>query len=437
MIRSPELETMPRQQLEDLQLKRLKSTVSYVYDKVPFYRKALQENGTVPDSIKSLSDLSRLPFTSKLDFRDNYPFGLTCVPKEQIVRVHSSSGTTGKPVIAPYTQRDVDVWTDLIARCLACAGVAPGDILQNAYGYGLFTGGLGVHYGAEKLGAAVIPSSTGNTKRQLMLLKDLGTTVVTCTPSYALILDETAREIGMNLRETALRLGIFGAEPWSENMRLDIENKLGITALGIYGLTEILGPGVAMDCPHKLGMHIWEDNFIVEIIDPATGQQLPDGSEGELVITTINKEAQPILRFRTKDITSLTRETCKCGRTMARMSRITGRSDDMIRVRGVSVFPSQVESVLLTVEGIEPQYLIIVDRQNAFASDEMEIWVEVSEGIFSDELGVMSNLQAKVQKELDSVLGIKARVKLVEPRTLARTEGKAKRVIDRSELQKP
>src|SRR5208283_4752718 len=398
--------------------------------------KALDERGVTSSSIKSLADLARLPFTSKLDFRDNYPFGLSCVPKERIVRVHSSSGTTGKPVIAPYTQKDIDTWAELIARCLACAGMTASDILQNAYGYGLFTGGLGLHYGAERLGAAVIPSSTGNTKRQLMLIEDLGATAISCTPSYALILDETARELGVDLKKTALRLGIFGAEPWSENMRTDIENKLGVTALGIYGLTEILGPGVAMDCPHKLGMHIWEDNFLAEIIDPHTGEQLPYGSEGELVLTTINKEAQPVLRFRTKDITSLTSETCKCGRTMVRMSRITGRSDDMIRVRGVSVFPSQVESVLLTVEGIAPQYLIIVDRQNAFASDELEIWVEVSEGIFSDEMSRMSELQTRLQKELDSVLGIKARVKLVEPRTLARSEGKAKRVIDRSELPK-
>jgi phenylacetate-CoA ligase len=310
------------------------------------------------------------------------------------------------------------------------------DVLQNAYGYGLFTGGLGLHYGAEKLGATVVPASTGNTKRQLMLLQDLRTTAISCTPSYALILHETAVELGIDLKKTALRLGILGAEPWSENMRIDIESKLGITALGIYGLTEIIGPGVAMECPHKAGMHIWEDNFLVEIIDPASGRQLPYGQEGELVITTLDKEAQPVLRFRTKDITRLTVETCGCGRTMARMSRITGRSDDMIRVRGVSVFPSQIESVLLTVEGIEPQYMIVVDRQNAFASDELEVWVEVSEGIFSDEMTRMAALQAKLQRELDSVLGIKARIKLVEPKKLARTEGKAKRVVDRSELPK-
>jgi phenylacetate-CoA ligase len=436
MIRTPKIETMSRPELETFQLERLKKTVSYIYERVPFYKTALKKNGVAPDDIKTLDDLARLPFTSKLDFRDNYPFGLTCVPRDEIVRVHSSSGTTGKPVIAPYTQKDVDVWAELIARSLACAGMTREDVLQNAYGYGLFTGGLGLHYGAERLGATVIPASTGNTKRQLMLLQDLGTTVISCTPSYALILHETAIEMGIDISKTSLRLGILGAEPWSENMRIDIENKLGITALGIYGLTEIVGPGVAVECPHKTGMHIWEDNFLVEIIDPATGSQLPCGQEGELVITTINKEAQPVLRFRTKDLTSLNTETCACGRTMVRMSRITGRSDDMIRVRGVSVFPSQIESVLLTVEGIEPQYLIVVDRQNSFSSDELEVWVEVSEGIFSDEMTKMSALQSTLQRELDSVLGIKARIKLVEPKKLARTEGKAKRVVDRSELPK-
>ena len=436
MIRTPKVETMSRPDLEAFQLERLKKTVGYVYERVPFYKNALKKNGTAPEDIKTLKDLVRLPFTSKLDFRDNYPFGLTCVPRDEIVRVHSSSGTTGKPVIAPYTQKDVDVWAELIARSLACAGLTREDVLQNAYGYGLFTGGLGLHYGAERLGATVVPASTGNTKRQLMLLQDLGTTAISCTPSYALILHETALEMGIDIRKTALRLGILGAEPWSENMRIDIENKLGITALGIYGLTEIVGPGVAVECPHKNGMHIWEDNFLVEIIDPSTGTQSPYGQEGELVITTINKEAQPVLRFRTKDLTSLNTETCACGRTMVRMSRITGRSDDMIRVRGVSVFPSQIESVLLTVEGIEPQYLIVVDRQNAFSSDELEVWVEVSEGIFSDEMTKMSALQMRLQRELDSVLGIKARIKLVEPKKLARTEGKAKRVVDRSELPK-
>ena len=436
MMRDATTETMPRSELEKLQLKRLRHVTRYVYDRVPHYKRAMTERGVTPNDIKSLADLAKLPFTSKDDFRANYPLGLMCVPMTDVVRIHSSSGTTGKPVIAPYTQKDINIWAELMARSLACAGVTRDDVLQNAYGYGLFTGGLGVHYGAERLGAAVIPSSTGNTKRQIMLLQDLGGTVITCTPSYALILYETAQEMGIDLRKSKLRLGICGAEPWSENMRADIESKLGITALNIYGLTEIIGPGVAVECPHKTGMHIWEDNFLVEIIDPATGEQLPYGEEGELVITTLNKEAQPVLRFRTKDITSLIPDKCACGRTMVRMSRITGRSDDMIRVRGVSVFPSQIESVLLTVEGIEPQYLIIVERQNAFASAELEIWAEVCEGISCADIAKVSALQAILQKELDSVLGIKALVKLVEPRTLARSEGKAKRVIDRSELPK-
>ena len=436
MIRDAEHEIMPRKELEKLQLERLKQVVKYVYEKVPFYRRTMKERGVTPLDIKSLSDITKLPFTSKVDFRDNYPFGLTCVPMDRIVRIQSSSGTTGKPVVVPYTQKDIDTWAEVMARSLACAGVTKGDVVQNAYGYGLFTGGLGIHYGAERLGAAVLPTSAGNTKRQIMLLQDLGTTVLTCTPSYALIINETAREMGVDIRDTKLRVGVFGAEPWSENMRHDIESKLGIQALNIYGLTEIIGPGVAQECQHKAGMHIWEDHFLVEIIDPNTGEQLPYGKEGELVITTLTKEAQPILRFRTKDITSLLPEKCECGRTMVRMSRITGRSDDMIRVRGVSVFPSQIEDVLLTVQGIEPQYMIVVDKQNAFASDELEIWVEVSEGTFSDEMAKMTALQAKLQAELDSVLGIRAKIKLVEPKSIARSEGKAKRVFDRSELPK-
>jgi phenylacetate-CoA ligase len=308
------------------------------------------------------------------------------------------------------------------------------DVMQNAYGYGLFTGGLGFHYGAELLGATVIPTSGGNTKRQILILQDLGTTVITCTPSYALILNETALEMGADLRETKLRLGVLGAEPWSEQMRQDIEQRLGILAINIYGLTEIIGPGVSVECPHKCGMHIAEDHFLVEIIDPQTGDQLPYGREGELVITTLTKEAQPVIRFRTRDIVSLNPEPCECGRTLARMSRVTGRSDDMLVVRGVNVFPSQIESILLEVEGVEPHYLIVVDRQHAFKSDEIEIWVEVSEDVFSDEMQKMEKLEQKLRSEMDSVLGISARIKLVEPRTIARTEGKAKRVVDRSEL---
>jgi phenylacetate-CoA ligase len=434
MIRDPEHEKMPREELEKLQLERLKTKVKDVYEKVPFYRRAFKEKGVAPEDIRDLSDLARLPFTTKLDFRDNYPFGLTTVPMDRIVRIHSSSGTTGKPVVAPYTQNDVDTWSEIMARTLAAAGVTKDDVLQNAYGYGLFTGGLGFHYGAERLGATVVPTGGGNTKRQILLLQDLETTVITCTPSYALILGETALEMGVDLRETKLRLGVCGAEPWSEQMRADIEERLGITAINIYGLTEIIGPGVSVECPHKSGMHMAEDHFLVEIINPDTGEQLPYGEEGELVITTLTKEAQPVIRFRSRDIISLNPEPCECGRTMVRMSRVTGRSDDMLVVRGVNVFPSQIESVLLEVEGVEPHYLIVVDRQHAFKSDEIELWVEISEDIFSDEMQKMENLERKLRSEMDSVLGISAKIKLVEPKTIARTEGKAKRVVDRSEL---
>jgi phenylacetate-CoA ligase len=434
MIRDPEHEKMPRNELEKLQLERLQAQVRSVYEKVPFYRTAFKEKGITPDDIKTLADITKLPFTSKLDFRDNYPFGLMAVPHEKVVRIHSSSGTTGKPIIAPYTQGDIDTWSEVMARTLAAGGATKDDVMQNAYGYGLFTGGLGFHYGAERLGASVVPTGGGNTKRQILLLQDLGTTVIACTPSYALILDETAKDMGVDLRETKLRLGFMGAEPWSEEMRSDIEERLGILAINIYGLTEVIGPGVSVECPHKCGMHIWEDHFLVETIDPSTGEQLPYGQTGEMVITTLTKEAQPVIRFRTRDIVSLNRDTCECGRTMVRMSRVTGRSDDMLIVRGVNVFPSQIESVLLAVEGVEPHYLIVVDRQHAFKSDELEIWVEVSDRVFSDEMQKMERLEKRLRDEMDSVLGISARIKLVEPRTIARTEGKARRVIDRSEL---
>ena len=434
MIRDPEHEKMPRKDLEKLQLERLQAKVRVVYEKVPFYRQAFKEKGVTPDDIQTLSDLTKLPFTSKLDFRDNYPFGLMAVPHDQVVRIHSSSGTTGKPIIAPYTQGDIDTWSEIMARTLAAGGATKDDVIQNAYGYGLFTGGLGFHYGAERLGASVIPTSGGNTKRQILLLQDLETTVITCTPSYALILDETAKDMGIDLRDTKLRLGFMGAEPWSEQMRGDIEERLGILAINIYGLTEIIGPGVSVECPHKCGMHIAEDHFLVEVINPETGEQLPYGEEGELIITTLTKEAQPVIRFRTKDIVSLNPEPCDCGRTLVRMSRVTGRSDDMLIVRGVNVFPSQIESVLLAIEGVEPHYMIVVDRQHVFKSDELEIWVEVSEEVFSDEMQKMEKLEQRLREEMDSVLGISAHIKLVEPKTIARTEGKAKRVVDRSEL---
>jgi len=435
MMRDPKIETMSRTELEKLQLKRLKTKLKEVYDKVPFYRRAFKEKGVAPEDIKTLADITKLPFTSKLDFRDNYPFGLTAVPLEQVVRIHSSSGTTGKPIIAPYTQGDVDMWAEVMARTLAAAGVSKDDILQNAYGYGLFTGGLGFHYGAERLGAVVIPAGTGNTKRQLLMIQDLGTTVITCTPSYAIILHETAKEMGIDFRETKLRLGVCGAEPWSEQMRNDIESRMGISAINIYGLTEVIGPGVSVECEHKCGMHIWEDHFLAEVINPQTGEHMPPGQLGELVFTTLTKEAQPVIRFRTRDLVSMNTETCKCGRTMMRMSRVMGRSDDMLVVKGINVFPSQIESVLLDVEGVEPQYLIVVDRQHGFKADDLEIWVEVSEDVFSDEIGKMETLEKKLRAEMESVLSISPRIKLVEPRTIARTEGKAKRVVDRSELK--
>jgi len=432
MIWDPEHETMPRPKLEKLQLERLQSKIKEAYEKVPFYRQKFQQAGLSPDSIKSLADLKKIPFTSKYDFRDNYPFGLLAVPMEKIVRIHASSGTTGKPTVAPYSQADLDMWTEMMARVLTSAGLGKNDVIQNAYGYGLFTGGLGFHYGAERIGAAVIPSSVGNTKRQIMLIQDLGTTAIVCTPSYSLVLAETAKEMGVDLRTTKLKVGVLGAEPWSEKMRSEIEKELGIKAFDIYGLTEITGPGVSVECPHRTGMHIFEDHFLPEIVDPKTGEPLPFGKQGELVFTTLTKEAVPVIRFRTRDITTLHAEPCKCGRTLVRMEKIMGRSDDMLIIRGVNVFPSQIESVLLEVEGVEPQYQIIVDRQKHM--DDLEIWVEVSEGVFSDEMKKMDALKAEVAREMESVLGIAAKIKLVEPKTLARSEGKAKRVVDRRDI---
>lgn len=432
MIWNTKYETMPRKELEELQLERLKLQVARVYEKVPFYRQAFMERGINPSSIRSLADLARLPFTVKQDFRDNYPFGLLAAPMEQVVRLHASSGTTGKPVVAPYTAGDIDMWAEVMARTLSSAGMTKYDIMQNAYGYGLFTGGLGFHYGGERLGATVIPTAAGNTKRQIMLMEDLGTTVITCTPSYSLTIAETALEMGVDLKSSKLRLGVLGAEPWSEQMRQEIESKLPIQAIDVYGLTEMVGPGVSVECPHKCGMHIFEDHFLAEIIDPATEEQLPYGEAGELVLTTLTKEALPIIRFRSKDITSLNAEPCKCGRTLVRMSKITGRTDDMLIIRGVNVFPSQIESVLLEVEGVEPHYVIVVDRKRHM--DTLEIQVEVSEAVFSDEARKMEALDKRLKEEMESTLGISPVIKLVEPKSILRTEGKARRVIDRREL---
>ncbi|MHB0871417.1 MAG: phenylacetate--CoA ligase family protein, partial [Chloroflexota bacterium] len=350
MFWDQEHETLPRAEMEALQLERLQRKVREVYEKVPFYRRALRERKVGPGDIRSLEDLAKLPFTGKTDFRDNYPFGLLAVPLKEVVRIHGSSGTTGKPTVVGYTRADIDLWSEVMARTLAIGGVTDEDVVQNAYGYGLFTGGLGFHYGAERLGATVIPISGGNTKRQIMLIQDMGSTVITCTPSYSLFLAETARQMGVDPRDLPLRVGFFGAEPWSYRMREEIEAELGITALDVYGLSEIIGPGVAQECPHKRGLHIFEDHFLPEVVDPETGEPLPDGHRGELVFTTLTKEALPVLRYRTRDITSLHREPCPCGRTLVRMDKVTGRTDDMLIVRGINVFPSQIEAVLLEVD---------------------------------------------------------------------------------------
>jgi len=435
MIYNEEFETLPREVLESLQLKRLQQIVQRVYHTVGFYRKAFDEAGVKPDDIKTISDIRRLPFTSKQDLRDNYPFGLFTVPMSSIVRLHASSGTTGRSVVVGYTKRDIDTWSELMARCFVAAGLTKNDIIHNAYGYGLFTGGLGAHYGAEKLGASVIPISGGNTKRQIMILQDFGPTAICCTPSYALNLAEQGAAMGVDMQSLKLRVGIFGAEPWSEQMRDEIENKLNLTALNIYGLSEIMGPGVSMECMEgRQGMHVFEDHFIVEAIHPETGEILPYGEEGELVFTTITKEAFPLIRYRTRDISRLMIEPCRCGRSHIRMDRVTGRSDDMLIIRGVNVFPSQIEAVLIGVTELEPHYQLIVDRSSTM--DTLEIQVEVSEKIFSDsdEVRYLQKIEKRLSKDIKDYLGVTAKVRLVEPKSLQRFEGKASRVIDKRKI---
>jgi len=436
MIYNEEFETLPREVLEALQLKRLQQAVQRVYHTVGYYRAAFDEAGVKPDDIKSLADLARLPFTTKQDLRDNYPFGLFAVPMSSVVRLHASSGTTGRATVVGYTKRDIDVWSELMARCFAAAGLNKNDIIHNAYGYGLFTGGLGAHYGAERLGASVIPMSGGNTKRQIMILQDFGPTAICCTPSYALNLAEQGRAMGVDMRNLKLRVGIFGAEPWSDKMRDDIESALNITALNIYGLSEVMGPGVSMECIEgRKGMHIFEDHFLTEIIDPETGAVLPYGEKGELVFTTITKEAFPLIRFRSRDITTLNIAPCRCGRTHVRMDRVMGRSDDMLIIRGVNVFPSQIEAVLLNIEGVEPHYQLIVERVDTL--DTLEVQVEVSEKLMDEsegEVRVLQNMERRIVKDMKDYLGISAKVKLVEPKSLQRFEGKASRVIDKRQI---
>ncbi len=423
-------ETLPRKELRELQLERLKAVVERVYERVPFYKKKFDQAGVKPGDIKDLRDIRNLPFTTKDDLRDNYPFGMFAVPMTEVVRVHASSGTTGKPTVVGYTRKDVETWADLMARALVGAGVHEGDIIHNAYGYGLFTGGLGFHYGAEKLGATVIPISGGNTQRQLMIMQDFGSTVLCCTPSYALNLADVIEQQGLDLKKFKLRVGIFGAEPWSERMRDEIQKRLNIKALDIYGLSEVIGPGVSCECIEaQSGLHVYEDHFLVEVIDPETGEALPPGEEGELVFTTLTKEVFPLIRYRTRDISRLIPDPCVCGRTFYRMARVTGRTDDMLIIRGVNVFPSQIEHVLLNIEGLEPHYQIIVDRRGAL--DELEVQVEVSEKVFSDEMKRLDELKRRIEHDLKDFLGVGAKVTLVEPRTIQRFEGKAKRVIDK------
>lgn len=428
-----EFETLPRVALEALQLKRLQATIARVYANVPFYRQSFDAAGIRPEDVKALSDLQRLPFTTKQNMRDSYPYGLFAAPMEEIVRIHASSGTTGKPTVVGYTQKDIETWTELMARSFVAAGAHKGDIIHNAYGYGLFTGGLGAHYGAEKLGASVIPISGGNTKRQIMIMQDFGSTVLTCTPSYSLYLAEEAGAEGVDIRSSKLRVGIFGAEPWSEAMRTEIEANLGLDAIDIYGLSEIMGPGVAIECiEEKHGLHIWEDHFIPEIINPETCQPVAEGEKGELVITTITKQGIPLIRYRTRDITSISYAPCTCGRTHGRIARMSGRSDDMLIIRGVNVFPSQIESILVRIEGVEPHYLLIIDRKDNL--DTLEVQVEVNEGMFSDEIKVLQALSRRIEKEIKDMLGVTCTVKLVEPKTIQRSEGKAQRVRDNRTL---
>ena len=426
MIYSEKFECMKRGELRLAQGERLKDAVRRAYENVPFYRKKFDAHGVKPEHIRSIDDIGKLPFTVKDDFRDTYPFGLFAVPLRDIIRLHASSGTTGKPTVVGYTRADIDVWAECIARTLACGGGTADDVLQVAYGYGLFTGGLGLHYGGEKLGATVIPMSGGNTKKQLMLMQDFGTTLLACTPSYSLQIAEEADAEGINLKKMKLRTGYFGAESWTEAMRKQIEQRLPLKAIDIYGLSEVMGPGVSSECLEQDGLHVFEDHFYPEIINPVTGEPVEPGEKGELVFTCLTKQAIPLIRYRTRDLSCLNEKICPCGRTSRRMERISGRTDDMLIIRGVNVFPSQIESVLMKVEGVEPQYLIIVDKTGTLV--ELEIKVEVSEEIFSDEIKKLEALQKRIFEEMRSVLGISAKITLVEPKAIERGLGKAKRV---------
>jgi phenylacetate-CoA ligase len=422
-------ETMPREELWALQTKRLQGTLVNVYENVSFYKKRLDEAGVDPYKFNDLDDIEKIPFTTKEDLRNNYPFGLFARQMSDIVRIHSSSGTTGNPIVVSYTKNDIALWGNLIARDLYSTGVRENDIIQNSYGYGLFTGGLGLHYGAELLGATVIPVSGGLTERQIKIMKDFGSTVLCCTPSYALYIAEVGNELGLDFAKMPLKTGIFGAEPWTEEMRKEIESRLFIDAIDIYGLTEIIGPGVSCECSAKKGMHVAEDHFMVEIINPADNARLPSGSMGEIVFTSLTKEAMPLIRYRTRDLSMLNEAQCDCGRTHSRMRKPAGRTDDMLIIRGVNLFPSQVEEVLMKVKEIEPHYLIVVDRVNYL--DTIELWVEVSEDVFAEKINDLEKFESAIENKLHAATGVSIDVKLKEPKTIKRSEGKAKRVIDK------
>lgn len=422
-------ETLSLEEKRALQGERLIQTVNRVYHNVPFYNKKMKVIGIEPGDIKGIDDLKNLPFTTKQDLRDHYPYGLFAAPMKDIVRIHASSGTTGQPTVVGYTKNDIKMWQDVFGRCATAYGITHEDIVQVAYGYGLFTGGLGAHYGFEGIGATVVPISGGNTKKQIQLIQEFGSTVLACTPSYALYIGETMQNMGIDPRSTNLRVGVFGAEPWTEEMREQIESLLGIQAMNIYGLSEIMGPGVAFDCEAKNGLHINEDHFVPEIIDPNTLEVLPHGQEGELVFTCITKEALPLIRYRTRDLTYLDDSACSCGRTLIRMGRINGRSDDMLIIRGVNLFPSQVESVILKVSEVAPHYVLIVDRVNNL--DTVEVWVEAKEGLITDAIKSVERVERRITDDLASLTGLHIKVKIVEPRTIERSEGKAKRIIDK------
>lgn len=433
MIWNPDKECMSREEMRTLQGKRLHKMVDYVYHNVPFYRHKLQALGILPDDITTIDDIRKLPFTTKQDLRDNYPFGLQAAPMSEIIRVHASTGTTGKPTIVGYTRHDIGVWSECMTRCLSAYGVTRDDIFSVAYGYGLFTGGLGAHYGVENLGAAVVPASTGNSEKHCRLICDLGITGIACTPSYALYLAETMERLGIKREDIHLRIGAFGAEPWTENMRHEIESRLGLKAYNLYGLSEIMGPCVSYECSEQHYSHINEDHFFPEIINPDTLKPLPMGETGELVFTTLTKEGMPLLRYRTRDLCTLMGGTCSCGRTSVRMGPVMGRSDDMLIIRGINVFPSQVESVILSMPQFEPRYMLVVDRKNNL--DTMQVQVEVRKDYFNDEIGQMMAIRKALADKLKSVISIKADVKLMEPGSIERSQGKSKRVIDLRKLK--